>query len=89
MKDICDTRGNSQEHSYARSSAAVSLPKWARLAAQSCKIPNERMFETETSENGCFYVAFSGDGKYLACVHSEEYSYPVVVYEVNPLNEIN
>ncbi|XP_032664574.1 jouberin-like [Odontomachus brunneus] len=81
MKDVYDTRSDLQ-HSYARTSTALSLPKWARLAAQSCKIPNEKVFETETSENGCFYVAFSSDGKYLACVHSEEYSYPVVVYEV-------
>jgi len=40
------------------------------------------MFETEVSERGCFYVAFNNDGKYLACVHSEEYYYPIVVYEV-------
>lgn len=64
------------------SDSTIGLPKWARLAAQSCKIPNEKMFETEASENGCFYVAFSNDGKYLACVHSEEYDYPIVVYEV-------
>lgn len=61
---------------------SIGLPKWARLAAQSCKIPNEKMFETEVGERGCFYVAFSNDGKYLACVHSEEYYYPIVVYEV-------
>ncbi|CAL1684696.1 unnamed protein product [Lasius platythorax] len=64
------------------SDSTIGLPKWARLAAQSCKIPNEKMFETEASENGCFYVAFSNDGKYLACVHSEEYDYPIVVYEI-------
>jgi len=64
------------------SESTIGLPKWARLAAQSCKIPNEKMFETEASENGCFYVAFSNDGKYLACVHSEEYNYPIVIYEV-------
>lgn len=63
-------------------SESIGLPKWARLAAQSCKIPNETMFETEVSEKGCFYVAFSNDGKYLACVHSEEYYYPIVAYEV-------
>ncbi|EFN85402.1 Jouberin [Harpegnathos saltator] len=82
MKHVPDTWSESQERSNTRISTAVSLPKWARLAAQSCKIPNERVFETEASENGCFYVAFSSDGKYLACVHSEEYSYPIVVYEV-------
>ncbi|XP_029161259.1 jouberin-like [Nylanderia fulva] len=64
------------------SDSTIGLPKWARLAAQSCKIPNEKMFETEASENGSFYIAFSNDGKYLACVHSEEYDYPIVVYEV-------
>lgn len=89
MKDVYDTRSNSQETSCARTSTAISLPKWARLAAQSCKIPNEKMFETEMSENGCFYVAFSSEGKYLACVHSEEYNYPIVVYEVNPQTVIN
>ncbi|XP_067206796.1 jouberin-like [Linepithema humile] len=76
-----DTRNDSRIPS-TRTSDSIGLPKWARMAAQSCKIPNERMFETETSENGCFYVAFSNDGKYLACAHSEEYNYPIVVYEV-------
>ncbi|XP_072742892.1 uncharacterized protein [Anoplolepis gracilipes] len=76
-----DTRRKpSTEHHTSEST--IGLPKWARLAAQSCKIPNEKMFETEASENGCFYIAFSNDGKYLACVHSEEYNYPIVIYEV-------
>ncbi|EZA48183.1 Jouberin [Ooceraea biroi] len=76
-----DTRSVSRGPS-TRTSESIGLPKWARLAAQSCKVPNEIMFETETSENGCFYVAFSNDGKYLACVHSEEYNYPIIIYEV-------
>ncbi|XP_011708062.1 PREDICTED: jouberin-like [Wasmannia auropunctata] len=76
-----ETRNDSRGLSKC-TSESIALPKWARLAAQSCKIPNEKMFETEVSERGCFYVAFSNDGKYLACVHSEEYYYPIVVYEV-------
>lgn len=82
LSDLSDMRSDSREFS---TSDSISLPKWARLAAQSCKIPNEKMFETETSENGCFYVAFSNAGKYLACVYSEEYNYPIFVYEVNPI----
>lgn len=80
-----DERNDSQRRPSTErhtSESTIALPKWARLAAQSCKIPNEKMFETEASENGCFYVAFSNDGKYLACIHSEEYNYPIVVYEV-------
>lgn len=59
-----------------------SAPKWTRHAAQSCQIPNETYMETEASDNGCFYVAFSNNGKYLACVLSEEYDYPILVYKV-------
>ena len=58
------------------------LAKWTRLAAQACQVPNEPYLETEAGENGCFYVAFSHDGKLLACALSEEYDYPIVVYKV-------
>lgn len=78
---LSDVRNDSRDPSKY-TSESIGLPKWARLAAQSCKIPNEKMFETEVSEKGCFYVAFSNDGKYLACVHSEECYYPIIVYEV-------
>ncbi|XP_012527686.1 jouberin isoform X2 [Monomorium pharaonis] len=81
INDFFNDAQNSQGISKC-TSESIGLPKWARLAAQSCKIPNEKMFETEVSEKGCFYVAFSNDGKYLACVHSEEYYYPIIVYEV-------
>jgi hypothetical protein len=60
-------------------------PKWTRLAAQSCQIPNETCLEIEASENGCFHLAFSNDGKYLACALSEEYDYPILVYKVRAL----
>lgn len=85
LNDLFDDSYDSQRRLLTErrtSESTIGLPKWARLAAQSCKIPNEKMFETEASENGCFYVAFSNDGKYLACVHSEEYNYPIVIYEV-------
>lgn len=88
LNDLLDDSHNDSQRRLSTerrtSESTIGLPKWARLAAQSCKIPNEKMFETEASENGCFYVAFSNDGKYLACVHSEEYNYPIVVYEVRP-----
>ncbi|XP_015178660.1 PREDICTED: jouberin-like isoform X2 [Polistes dominula] len=79
--DILDTGKESHKLS-AQSSELINLPRWTRLAAQSCKIPNEKCFETEISENGCFFLAFNNDGKYLACVFSEEYDYPIVVYEI-------
>lgn len=86
LNDLLDDSHNDSQRRLSTerrtSESTIGLPKWTRLAAQSCKIPNEKMFETEASENGCFYVAFSNDGKYLACVHSEEYNYPIVVYEV-------
>jgi len=82
INDLLDESQNNLRDLSKCTSESIGLPKWARLAAQSCKIPNEKMFETEVSERGCFYVAFSNDGKYLACVHSEEYYYPIVVYEV-------
>lgn len=74
---------NETQKTSVRSSDLINLPKWTRLAAQSCKIPNETIFETDTSENGCFYVTFSNEGKYLACSFSEEHDYPIIVYEVN------
>ncbi|XP_034190178.2 uncharacterized protein LOC117608732 [Osmia lignaria lignaria] len=73
---------NETQKTSVRSSDLINLPKWTRLAAQSCKIPNETIFETDTSENGCFYVVFSNEGKYLACSFSEEHDYPIIVYEV-------
>ncbi|XP_020295937.1 jouberin-like [Pseudomyrmex gracilis] len=82
LNDLSDTRSDLHDISMRNTSDSIGLVKWTRLAAQSCKIPNEKMFETEASENGCFYIAFSNDGKYLACVHSEEHAYPIVVYEV-------
>ncbi|XP_053979832.1 jouberin-like [Hylaeus volcanicus] len=81
LHDLSDVRSESQKAS-TRTSDLIELPKWTRLAAQSCKIPNEIMFETDVTENGCFFVAFSNDGKYLACGNSEEHDYPIVVYEV-------
>ncbi|KAL6449343.1 hypothetical protein ACFW04_000746 [Cataglyphis niger] len=85
LNDFLDDAHNDSRRELStehRTSESIGLPKWARLAAQSCKIPNEKMFETEASENGSFYVTFSNDGKYLACVHSEEYNYPIVIYEI-------
>ncbi|KYN14062.1 Jouberin [Trachymyrmex cornetzi] len=82
INDLLDESQNDLRDLSKCTSESIGLPKWARLAAQSCKIPNEKMFETEVSEKGCFYVAFSNDGKYLACVHSEEYYYSIVVYKV-------
>ncbi|XP_014609981.1 PREDICTED: jouberin-like [Polistes canadensis] len=79
--DILDIGKESHKLSV-QSSELINLPKWTRLAAQSCKIPNEKCFESEISENGCFFLAFNNDGKYLACVFSEEYDYPLVVYEI-------
>lgn len=82
--DLADHQGDSQKAlSAGKPVEEVSEPpKWTRLAAQSCQIPNETYLETEASENGCFYVAFSHDGKYLACALSEEYDYPILVYKV-------
>ncbi|KAJ8687887.1 hypothetical protein QAD02_023682 [Eretmocerus hayati] len=56
--------------------------KWTRLAAQSCQIPNEQMLELEPGDLGCFCLAFSHDGKLLACGLADRYHYPIVVYEV-------
>lgn len=65
-----------------KASDEISLPKWSRLTAQSCKIPNKLLFQSETFDNGSFYIAFSNDGKFLACTVSEEYEFPIIVYKV-------
>ncbi|XP_078039789.1 uncharacterized protein LOC144471534 isoform X2 [Augochlora pura] len=78
---LSDARSEPQKV-LSHTSNSIDLPKWSRLSAQSCKIPNEITFETEISENGCFVAAFSNNGKYLACCHSEEHNYPVIVYEI-------
>ncbi|XP_050476893.1 jouberin-like isoform X2 [Bombus huntii] len=80
LYDLSNIRNESHGMSV-HTSNPINLPKWTRLAAQSCKIPNEIFFETDIGENGCFYIAFSNDGKYLACCFSEEHDYPIVVYE--------
>ncbi|XP_057329039.1 jouberin-like [Microplitis mediator] len=61
----------------------INVSRWSRLAAQSCKIPNELFLKTEVSDNGCFYVCFSNNGKYLACVNCEEYDYPITVWKID------
>ncbi|CAD1476593.1 unnamed protein product, partial [Heterotrigona itama] len=81
LRDISNIHNESQKIS-AQTSDSINLPKWTRLAAQSCKIPNEIFFETDIGENGCFYIAYSNNGKYLACCFSEEHDYPIIVYEV-------
>ncbi|XP_015123606.1 jouberin [Diachasma alloeum] len=63
----------------------IHLPKWSRLAAQSCKIPNDFHFQTEIAENGSFYVLFSNNGMYLASVNSEEYDYPIIIHKVDEM----
>uniref|UniRef100_A0ABD2XL80 C2 domain-containing protein n=1 Tax=Trichogramma kaykai TaxID=54128 RepID=A0ABD2XL80_9HYME len=72
------------EESSRMTTTELGRPKWTRHAAQSCQIPNDLAWETgETSERGCFALAFSHDGKYLACACSEEYDYPILVYKVD------
>ncbi|XP_063976623.1 jouberin-like [Diachasmimorpha longicaudata] len=63
----------------------IYLPKWSRLAAQSCKIPNDLYFQTEVAENGSFHALFSTTGMYLASVVSEEYDYPIIIHKVDEL----
>lgn len=66
-----------------KSSELLQLPNWKQLAAQSCKIPNNQLFESDIFGNGCFYVAFSNNGKYLACVGSEDDNHPIFVYSAS------
>ncbi|XP_017756430.1 PREDICTED: jouberin-like [Eufriesea mexicana] len=81
LHNLSDTRNESQKMPN-HASDSINLPKWNRLGAQSCKIPNEILFQTEIAENGCFCIVFSNNGKYLACSFSEENDYPIVIYEV-------
>lgn len=80
MNYLSNTCNESQKN---HTSDNINLPKWTRLTAQSCKVPNDIFFETDISENGCFYVAFSNNGKYLACSFVEDQDYPIVIYKVN------
>ncbi|XP_011499272.1 PREDICTED: jouberin-like [Ceratosolen solmsi marchali] len=75
--------GGSREGSRVPEETEPPPPKWSRPATQTCQIPNESFVEFEASENGCFHLAFSNDGKYLACVLSEEHDYPILVYKVH------
>ncbi|CAB0041350.1 unnamed protein product [Trichogramma brassicae] len=73
-----------EESSRMTTMDGLGRPKWTRHAAQSCQIPNDLAWETgEASERGCFALAFSHDGKYLACACSEEYDYPILVYKLD------
>ena len=83
FNEISDVKSDvNVEKAIQKSSDEISLPKWSRLTAQSCKIPNELLFETEVSSNGSFYLAFSNDGKFIAITASEEYEFPITVYKV-------
>ncbi|XP_031776804.1 jouberin-like isoform X1 [Nasonia vitripennis] len=84
LNDPSEVRSDSQNVLSSKvEEEKTDRPKWTRLAAQSCQIPNESYLEAEASENGCFYVTFSHDGKYLACALSEEYDYPILVYKID------
>ena len=81
LTELSDVRSDVQKPSE-KISDEICLPKWSRLTAQSCKIPNALLFESEMFENGSFYLSFSNDGKLLAFTASEEYEFPILVYKV-------
>ncbi|XP_034947679.1 jouberin-like [Chelonus insularis] len=83
LNDLSDEQSKSNKDLSPSSSDAKKHTQWSRLSSQSCKIPNEVYFNTESSENGCFFVAFSNNGKYLACANCEEYDYPITVYRID------
>ncbi|XP_044001616.1 jouberin-like [Aphidius gifuensis] len=82
LSDVINSPVESSLPSNINQQETINISRWTRLAAQSCKIPNEHYFQTETTENGCFYVVFSNNGKYLACANSEEYNYPIIIYNM-------
>ena len=83
LNDMSEIQSEPQKSVSRKASSEIELQKWTRLTAQSCQIPNEFFFETEVGENGSFYVAFSNNGKYLACNLNDEYDFPILVYKVH------
>ncbi len=55
---------------------------WTRLTGQVCKVPNDLALSLPTGRMGCFVLAFSPDGKSLACGCHDRDSHPILVYEI-------
>ena len=63
-----------------------NLPRvvlWTRLPGQTCKIPDQNIFNLETLTKGARCIVFSSDGRYLAasCPISKEHSV-ILIYSV-------
>lgn len=63
-------------------------PTWSRAPGQMCKIPKTPSFEIPTPELGCLLMAFSSDGRNLACGCVGKSSYPILVYSIPDNNHM-
>ena len=63
------------------------LAKWRRLPSESCQIPNSLAKKFDASESGCWRLAFSHNGKYLAagCTDSKTV---IRVYNVEDMEQV-
>ncbi|XP_051880843.1 jouberin [Pristis pectinata] len=70
----------------------LELLKWTRLPGQVCRIPNQLLLSFRGGHIGCFFIAFSHDGRSLAASCADRNGHFIVVYEIpsgHPLGEFN
>ncbi|XP_078255883.1 jouberin isoform X2 [Rhinoraja longicauda] len=70
----------------------LELLKWTKLPGQVCRIPNQLLLSFRGGHIGCFFIAFSNDGRSLAASCADRNGHFIVVYEIpsgHPLGEFN
>lgn len=70
----------------------LELLKWTKLPGQVCRIPNQLLLSFRGGHIGCFFIAFSNDGRSLAASCADRNGHFIVVYEIpsgQPLGEFN
>ncbi|XP_069743354.1 jouberin isoform X3 [Narcine bancroftii] len=60
----------------------LELLKWTRLPGQVCRIPNQLLLSFRGGHIGCFFIAFSHDGRSLAASCADRSGHFIVVYEI-------
>ena len=86
-RHIHDEEANEDTHPKKGDSLGNdNLPRvvlWTRLPGQTCKIPDQNIYNLETLTKGARCIVFSSDGRYLAasCPISKEHSV-ILIYSV-------
>ncbi|XP_067938585.1 jouberin-like isoform X2 [Watersipora subatra] len=71
---------DSRSHTKETSEDAPS--KWSKLPGQMCRLPNSMLLNLPAGKMGCLVLAFSNDGRYLACGCHDKTAYPILIYEI-------